>query len=203
MTELNDNDDCRHGVSLFSPVPKAKGANELSPVGFSRFPLRSPPAAPRRRRWRRRRWRREHSPVMRGRRRWRRHPPMVAMVVMMVMRDHAAIHVSAGKRGTGECDCGESRDEFDLVHGMVPFWFVVMCLVRLKLRSALRRARQGARHRSRTSPPCGAWYCGGSRGGDCHGDASAHDASHESGAESRDAQPRAWAQDASARVAQP
>ena len=58
---------------------------------------------------------------MRGRgRRWR-HPPMVAVVVMVVMRDHAAIHVSSGKRGTGECDCGESRDEFDLVHGMVPF----------------------------------------------------------------------------------
>ena len=48
---------------------------------------------------------------------------MVAMVVMMVMRDHAAIHVSTGKCGSGECDCGKGRDEFDLVHGMVPFFF--------------------------------------------------------------------------------
>ena len=47
---------------------------------------------------------------------------MVA-VVMMVMRDHAAIHVSTGKCGSGECDCGKGRDEFDLVHGMVPFFF--------------------------------------------------------------------------------
>ena len=60
---------------------------------------------------------------MMRRRWWRRwHPPMVA-VVMMVMRDHAAIHVSTGERGTSECDCGERRDEFDLVHGMVPFFF--------------------------------------------------------------------------------
>ena len=49
---------------------------------------------------------------------------MVAMVVMMVMRDHAAIHVSSGERGTGECDSGEGRDEFDLVHGVVPFFFI-------------------------------------------------------------------------------
>ena len=47
---------------------------------------------------------------------------MVAVVMMMVVCDHAAIHVSSGERGTGECDCGESRDEFDLVHGMVPFF---------------------------------------------------------------------------------
>ena len=47
---------------------------------------------------------------------------MVAVAMMMVMRDHAAIHVSTSKRGTGECDCGERRDEFDLVHGMVPFF---------------------------------------------------------------------------------
>ena len=47
---------------------------------------------------------------------------MVAMVVMMVMRDHAAIHVSTGERCSGECDCGKGRDEFDLVHGMVPFF---------------------------------------------------------------------------------
>ena len=47
---------------------------------------------------------------------------MVTVVVMVVVCDHAAIHVSTGKRGSGECDCGESRDEFDLVHGMVPFF---------------------------------------------------------------------------------
>jgi hypothetical protein len=47
---------------------------------------------------------------------------MVAVVVMMVMRDHAAIHVSTGERCSGECDCGERRDEFDLVRGVVPFF---------------------------------------------------------------------------------
>ena len=47
---------------------------------------------------------------------------MVAVVVMVVVCDHAAIHVSTGERDTGECDCGERRDEFDLVHGMVPFF---------------------------------------------------------------------------------
>jgi hypothetical protein len=46
---------------------------------------------------------------------------MMAVVVMMVVRDHATIHVSTGKCGTGECDCGESRDEFNLVHCRVPF----------------------------------------------------------------------------------
>ena len=84
--------------------------------------LPTAPAPRWRRGWRWRRWRRCHSPVMRGRgRRWR-HPPMVAVVMMMVVRDHAAIHVSSGERGSGECDCGERRDEFDLVHGMVPFF---------------------------------------------------------------------------------
>ena len=48
---------------------------------------------------------------------------MVAVVMMVVVVcDHAAIHVSSGKRGTGECDCGERRDEFHLVHGVVPFF---------------------------------------------------------------------------------
>jgi len=47
---------------------------------------------------------------------------MVAVVMMVVVCDHAVIHVSTGKRGSGECDCGERRDEFDLVHGMVPFF---------------------------------------------------------------------------------
>ena len=88
------------------------------------FPPRSPPAAPRRRRG----WRRWHSPVMRRRRRRRRHPPMVAMVMMMVVCDHAAIHVSTGERGTGKCDCGEGRDEFDLVHGVVPFFAWGLCV---------------------------------------------------------------------------
>jgi hypothetical protein len=46
---------------------------------------------------------------------------MVAMVMMMVVCDHAAIHVSTGERCSGECDCGERRDKFDLVHCHVPF----------------------------------------------------------------------------------
>ena len=160
--------------------------------------------APRRRRgWRRRRWR-EHSPVMRGRRRRWRHPPMVA-VMMVVVCDHAAILVSTrrGERGTGEYDCGEGRDEFDLVHGMVPFWFGVVCFVKSKLRLVRRRARRGARLRSRTSHPCGAWCCDGSRGGGDRADASAHNASREAGAEARDARPRALVQGASARNAPP
>jgi len=66
---------------------------------------------------------------MRRRRRRRRHPPMMAVVMMVVVCDHAVIHVSAGKRGSGECGCGERRDEFDLVHGMVPF-FVWGCVFR-------------------------------------------------------------------------
>ena len=48
---------------------------------------------------------------------------MVAVVMMMVVRDHAAIHVSPGERSSGECDCGKGRDKFDLVHGVVPFFF--------------------------------------------------------------------------------
>ena len=47
---------------------------------------------------------------------------MVAVMMMVVVCDHAAIHVSTGERCSGECDCGEGRDEFDLVHGMVPFY---------------------------------------------------------------------------------
>ena len=30
--------------------------------------------------------------------------------------------VRGGERCSSECDCGEGRDEFDLVHGMVPFF---------------------------------------------------------------------------------
>ena len=44
------------------------------------------------------------------------------MVAVVMMRDHAATHVSSGERSTSECDCGKGRDEFDLVHGMVPFF---------------------------------------------------------------------------------
>ena len=43
------------------------------------------------------------------------------MVAVVMMRDHAATHVSSGERNTSECDSGESRDEFDLVHCRVPF----------------------------------------------------------------------------------
>ena len=49
---------------------------------------------------------------------------MVAVVMMVVVCDHAAIHVSTGKCGSGECDRGEGRDKFDLVHGMVPFFVI-------------------------------------------------------------------------------
>ena len=64
---------------------------------------------------------------------------MVAVVMMMVMRDHAAIHVSTGKRGSGECDCGERRDEFDLVHGMVPFFVRASPFSRLHKDRTIRR----------------------------------------------------------------
>ncbi len=77
-------------------------------------------------------------------------------------------------------------------------WFLssfgVMCFVRWKHQSTLRRARQGAMPRSRTSPPCGALCCDGSRG-----DASAHCASHGAESVACDARPRAWGQDALAR----
>lgn len=46
---------------------------------------------------------------------------MVAVVMMVVACDHAAIHVASGERGSGECDCSEGRYEFDLVHCRVPF----------------------------------------------------------------------------------
>ena len=40
------------------------------------------------------------------------------------MGNRPAIHTysGCGQRSSGECDCGEGRDEFDLVHGMVPFF---------------------------------------------------------------------------------
>lgn len=69
--------------------------------------------------------------------------------------------------------------------------FGVMCFVKSKLRPVRRRARQGAMPRSRTSPPCGALCCDGSRG-----DASAHGASHGAESVACDARPRAWGQDA-------
>jgi hypothetical protein len=46
---------------------------------------------------------------------------MVAVVMMVVVCDHATIHVSTSKRGSSECNCGKGRDEFDLVHCRVPF----------------------------------------------------------------------------------
>lgn len=69
-------------------------------------------------RWRRRRgrWRR------RWRRRRRLEVPSVMMMVVMV--DASASHWRSGcrHRDSGDCNCGESRDEFDLVHGVVPFF---------------------------------------------------------------------------------
>ena len=64
---------------------------------------------------------------------------MVAVVMMMVVCDHAAIHVSTSKRSTSECDCGESRDEFDLVHGMVPFFVRASPFSRLQKDRTIRR----------------------------------------------------------------
>ncbi len=81
------------------------------------------PAASWRRRWRRRGWRRGrwHAPVVRGRRRRGRHPPSVAVV--MVPLDVATWDVASRLRHCDacECDCGEGRDEFHLVHCRVPF----------------------------------------------------------------------------------
>lgn len=74
----------------------------------------------------------------RGRRRWRRWwrrgrrlgVPSVMMVVVMV--DASASHWRSGCRhcDSGDRDCGERRDELDLVHGMVPFfaWSYVFLL---------------------------------------------------------------------------
>ena len=63
---------------------------------------------------------------------------MVA-VMMMVVCDHAAIHVSTGERGSGEYDCGEGRDEFDLVHDMVPFFVRASPFSRLHRDRTIRR----------------------------------------------------------------
>jgi len=45
------------------------------------------------------------------------------MVVVMVMVDATAGHLRSRRRhcDSGDRDCGECRDEFDLVHGVVPF----------------------------------------------------------------------------------
>lgn len=139
--------------------------------------------------WRRRRrrwgWRRWHSPVMRGRWRWRRHPPSVAVV--MVALDVATWDVASRLRHCDACECdyGEDRNEFYLVHVVVPF-FVCGCefAVRLKLRSARRQDRRGARRRFRTSHPCGACCCGGDG-------VSAHDALPEAEEARHGALPRA------------
>ncbi len=76
--------------------------------------------------------------MMRRRRRRGRHPPMVA-VMMMVVCDHAAIHVSTGKRSSSECDCGKGRDEFDLIHGVVPFFVRASPFSRLQKDRTIRR----------------------------------------------------------------
>ena len=64
---------------------------------------------------------------------------MVAVAMMMVVCDHAAIHVSSGKRSTSECDCGKGRDKFDLVHGMVPFFVRASPFSRLHKDRTIRR----------------------------------------------------------------
>ena len=64
---------------------------------------------------------------------------MVAVVMMMVVRDHAAIHVPTGERCSGECDCGEGRDEFDLVHCRVPFVIRASPFSRLQKDRTIRR----------------------------------------------------------------
>lgn len=94
--------------------------------------------------WRRRRrrwgWRRWHSPVMRGRWRWRRHPPSVA-VVMVAVCYRASGHASSrcGHCDSGECDCRERRDEFDLVHCRVPFILCASPFSRLHRVRTIRR----------------------------------------------------------------
>ena len=50
-------------------------------------------------------------------------PPVMMAVMMMV--DGSTVHVSAWRSNgsSGDCDSRKSGDEFDLVHGMVPFYF--------------------------------------------------------------------------------
>ena len=56
-------------------------------------------------------------------RRRRHEMPRVMMAVMMI--DGSTVHMSAWRRhsNSGDCDSRKSGDEFDLVHGMVPFDF--------------------------------------------------------------------------------
>ena len=109
--------------------------------------FRSPPKSPRRRRRGRRR--RRHPPVVRRRGR-RRHPPAVATVMMMVL-ERTVINVPSGERGTGEGDCGECRDELDLVHGMIPFF--VCCFVFPSNRGAYQSADKSAKKRGADFAP--------------------------------------------------
>ena len=57
---------------------------------------------------------------------------MPAVVVMMMVLDASTVHVSSGcgNGSSGDCDSRKCDDEFDLVHGVVPFFFVgyVFCL---------------------------------------------------------------------------
>ena len=50
-------------------------------------------------------------------------PSLMVMVVVMV--DASTVHMSSGSGHSDSCDCNsrESGDEFDLVHGVVPFFF--------------------------------------------------------------------------------
>jgi len=60
------------------------------------------------------------------------------MVVMMVVMslDAAAHHMShrSCHRRPGECDCRKCGDEFDLVHGVVPFFIMRKPILALTLR---------------------------------------------------------------------
>ena len=69
-----------------------------------------------RRWWRRRGWR--------WRRRRRYEMPPVMMAVMMMV-DGSTVHVSAWRSNgsSGDCNSRKCDDEFDLVHGVVPFYF--------------------------------------------------------------------------------
>jgi len=64
---------------------------------------------------------------------------MVAVVMMMEVCDHAAIHVSTSERCSGECDCSKGRDEFDLVHCRVPFVIRASPFSRLQKDRTIRR----------------------------------------------------------------
>ena len=119
----------RQTSAILPPLPEVlrgrgdDNAGGGGPVGVETHFSSLPAIAASWRGWRRRRRRR--CPPVRRRGWWRRHPPAVAVVVaVVVMGNRPAIHTSSGcgQRSSGECDYGEGRDEFDLVHGMVPFF---------------------------------------------------------------------------------